>query len=169
DQRRRIAWTYTHRSGHPAPASRNEDPAPIMERSKAPGCIVNPGPAPRLNPGPVAVAIRRPAHVDPCWKPHAAVGADFSPATVIVEIFISDYVRRNVPSRHVAPFPIGADAAPLVESIQARSVEALVRERHSAEETNLAVRIDAHSVAVTGRDSLSFPDCHQRHVAIGIN
>src|SRR5437879_5004681 len=74
DERRRVAGTPASRTGHPAPASGDEYPPTIMERSEAPGGIVDPGPTPGFDPCPVSIAIRRPSYFDTGWKPPAAVG-----------------------------------------------------------------------------------------------
>ena len=42
---------------HPAPTPAPDDPAPVVERRKAPRRIVHPGPAPMARPGPVAKAV----------------------------------------------------------------------------------------------------------------
>ena len=92
DERRRVARTHANRTRHPAPASGDEYPTPIMERSEAPCRIVDPGPAPGLDPAPVSVAIRRPSCFDSSWEPNAAVAADFPPRTVLIQVFISNYI-----------------------------------------------------------------------------
>src|SRR5262249_50684735 len=89
-QSRRVAGTYANRSGHPAPASGDESPTSVMERREAPLRIIDPGPAPRLDPCPMPIAIRRPSRVDLGWEPDAAIGAHHPPGTVLIEIFISD-------------------------------------------------------------------------------
>ena len=65
-QRRRIDRPHHHADArlhrHPAPARPHLHPTPVMERREAPGRVIDPGPAPRRHPSPVAVAIRHPAH-----------------------------------------------------------------------------------------------------------
>src|SRR5271169_741951 len=51
-----------HRARGPTPRSTPGDPSAIVEGSKAPGCTVNPSPAPRRNPNPMSEAIGRPAN-----------------------------------------------------------------------------------------------------------
>src|SRR5712671_2964976 len=61
-----------HRSWNPTPAAFDSHPAAVVKRSVAPGLIVDPGPSPGINPGPVALAIRSPA----CGNvrvPHVAI------------------------------------------------------------------------------------------------
>src|ERR1700691_4365066 len=63
-QSRRVHGPHNHRTRNPAPASAEFSPATVMEWSKAPGFVFNPGPTPRCDPGPVAIAIRRPTGID---------------------------------------------------------------------------------------------------------
>ena len=49
-------------SWQPAPPRPNLYPAAVVEGSKSPRRVVNPRPAPRLNPNPTAIAIRHPSH-----------------------------------------------------------------------------------------------------------
>src|SRR2546429_349786 len=67
DERRRIPRAHksngTHRRSrrarHPAPHAADSHPTAIVERSKAPRFVVNPSPAPRRDPHPMAVTIGR--------------------------------------------------------------------------------------------------------------
>src|SRR5439155_21249699 len=68
---------YAHngagRARYPAPNAANGNPTAVMEGSKAPRLIVDPRPAPRRNPNPVAVAIGSPAHDGRMRKPSGAI------------------------------------------------------------------------------------------------
>src|SRR5260370_15019236 len=44
-------------TGDPAPASADERPSPVMRRRKSPGLVINPGPAPSLNPDPTTLRV----------------------------------------------------------------------------------------------------------------
>ena len=79
DQRRCIDRTHVAWARHPAPAVVDVCPAAIMERCKAPGSTVNPGPAPWVDPGPAAAAVRCPACVHARREPDVAVGVDAAP------------------------------------------------------------------------------------------
>ena len=60
DQRRRIDGLCSARPGNPTPALTYECPSPVMERRETPWCVIDPRPSPRIDPCPVAVAVRRP-------------------------------------------------------------------------------------------------------------
>src|SRR5215831_17177834 len=105
------------RARHPAPDTANDHPTAIVEWSKAPGRVVDPSPSPRGNPNPVAVAIRSPAHNNGVREPHVAVFRHGAPATVFVEIFVTDYVIRNVAHGSRMLFPAVAVVAPVIEIV----------------------------------------------------
>jgi len=72
------------RDGYPAPNTADDNPAAVVERSKAPRRIVNPGPAPRRDPDPVAIAIRLPANNGRVRKPDRAVFRHRTPTAIVV-------------------------------------------------------------------------------------
>src|SRR5690606_31346533 len=57
DQGRGVDRAHVARSGDPAPAAADVGPASVMEGREAPGGVVDPGPAPRIDPRPVTVAV----------------------------------------------------------------------------------------------------------------
>src|SRR6185437_1383910 len=75
DQRGRVHRTHTpdHLPGDPHPAAAIVSPAPIMEGREAPRRVIHPGPAPRLDPGPMTVAVGRPADGHGARRPHRTV------------------------------------------------------------------------------------------------
>src|SRR6185503_240315 len=78
----RIIRPHIDRSGRPSPIIVVVDPASIMEGSIAPRFVVDPSPAPRINPNPVTIAIRCPSRADTARNPHIAVFSGFLPCTV---------------------------------------------------------------------------------------
>src|SRR5579883_1764734 len=84
------------RARHPAPGSTVGYPATIVERSEAPRGIVNPGPAPRGDPNPVAEAVGGPSNHGDMGEPHRAVFRHRPPATVIIEVLVTDDVFGDV-------------------------------------------------------------------------
>ncbi len=97
DQGRRVDWTLDdHRPRHPAPAIADIGPAAVMERREAPGRIVDPRPAPRCNPAPMPIAIRRPIDRNRLRIPDRAITRLLAPATGGVEVLISGCFRRDV-------------------------------------------------------------------------
>ena len=95
-QRRRI-----HRAAHvgarvPGPAVAPEDPAAVVEGREAPGRVVDPGPAPGADPGPAAVAVRRPVGLHRDRHPHGAVLGVAFPAAVAVQFLGAGHLGRHV-------------------------------------------------------------------------
>src|SRR5260370_38898978 len=84
------------RAWAPAPPAREIVPAAIVERSKSPRLIVNPSPAPRSNPVPIAVAVRSPVHRNMARIPNVAVFWLIAPIAIVVEIVVADDVARNI-------------------------------------------------------------------------
>src|SRR6185312_12657119 len=67
-----------------------------MKWREAPRLVIDPGPAPRIDPGPVAFAIRCPTAADAAGKPDAAVRRLRTPSAVAVEVLVSDHVGRYI-------------------------------------------------------------------------
>src|SRR5260370_29885852 len=84
------------RAWAPAPPAPEIVPAAIVVWSKAPGRIVNPSPAPRADPVPIAVAIRSPSGRNLGRIPNVPVLGLIAPSTVIVEVVVANHVARDV-------------------------------------------------------------------------
>ncbi len=84
-------------AGYPTPNAANSHPPAIVEGSKAPGFIIDPRPAPRGNPNPMAVAIGCPADDRGVRKPDPAVFGYRAPATVVIKVFVTDGIRGDIP------------------------------------------------------------------------
>src|SRR5678815_2020571 len=89
DQRRRIDGTHRDGSGHPAPIAPEPHPPAVVRRRVTPGRIVDPGPAPRRNPYPMAVTIWSPSPGD-SRNPYITIARMGAPLTVVVQILIAD-------------------------------------------------------------------------------
>ena len=96
DQGRRINRPLPWRTGHPAPSSADVRPAAIVRHRKTPGRIVDPRPAPGVNPGPVAVAIRSPVGGHVVRRPDAAVRPVGTPSAIGIEVFVADHFRGYI-------------------------------------------------------------------------
>jgi len=70
-----------------------------MERSVSPRLVFNPGPSPWGDPDPVTVAIWRPTGINAARNPHVPVFRNIAPGAVFVEVFRTNYVRRDVAGR----------------------------------------------------------------------
>ena len=96
DQRRRIDRAQHALPRHPEPAAAALHPAAVMERRKAPRGVVDPGPAPRLHPCPVACAVRCPAGVNATRGPDGAVVGVVVPAAVTVKLVGAGHGGRDI-------------------------------------------------------------------------
>ena len=66
-----------------------------MGGREAPGGIVDPTPAPRLDPGPMAVAVWRPSRIHggiPDW----AIAGRVAPRAVAIQFLVADYAGRQI-------------------------------------------------------------------------
>ena len=116
DQRGRVDGAADHAAGNPDPGAGHESPSAVMEGREAPGCVVNPGPAPRLDPGPVAIVIGCPADRD-ARNPDPAVAGFVAPDAIGVEILIADHGGRHVDGRGAAFFSRVLGGGELIEVV----------------------------------------------------
>ena len=101
-QCRCIDRPYIDGSRHPTPAAFDIRPAAVVERRETPRGIIHPRPSPRIDPRPMAFAIRRPTARHLLWKPYVPVTLHGAPRPVAVEILVADDFRRHVTHRHHA-------------------------------------------------------------------
>ena len=96
NQRRRIHRPLTPRARHPGPGAVDVGPATVVRHGIAPGRVVNPSPAPGVDPGPMAVAVGRPARGHARRRPDRTVARIDTPGAIGVEVFITDDLARNM-------------------------------------------------------------------------
>src|SRR5713101_4761680 len=108
------------RARAPAPAAREIVPAAVVVRGKAPRRIVNPGPTPRADPVPIAVAVRSPARGDLGRIPNMPVLGLISPSAVIIEVVVADHIARNVTRGNRVVFLQVALRSPTIEAVGTR-------------------------------------------------
>src|SRR5207244_912578 len=82
--------------------------------------------APRLHPGPVAVAVRRPARGHGAWHPHRTVVRRRTPLAVVVQVLVADHVARHVARRARAVPAAVAAGAPVFPVVRADRVPHVV-------------------------------------------
>src|SRR5579859_1512161 len=156
DQRGSIHRTHigngndARRARYPTPAAANIDPATIVEGRKAPRRIIHPRPAPRRDPGPVAVAIGRPVNNGNVREPDRAVFRHLAPAAVVVEVFVADHVIGNVAARHRVLFAVIALATPAIEIVVALQIFYVRIQRIGAGENALLARMNRVGRAAAG-------------------
>src|SRR5262249_56286850 len=86
------------RARYPSPPSTDIHPAAVVERRKAPGCVVNPGIAPWIDIRPVSVTVGRPTHDCGVREPDRPVFRHLPPSALVVQVFLSDYIFGNITS-----------------------------------------------------------------------
>src|SRR6185437_13767600 len=121
-QRRRIHRACHDRPRDPAPGAADVRPAAVVVGREAPRRIVHPGPTPRRDVGPVAVAVRRPVRRHLAGVPDRAVVGAALPAAVLVEVLVADHVVGYVATRLRSCVALVALAAPRVEGVAADDV-----------------------------------------------
>ena len=162
----RHAHYRSRRRRHPTPHATDNHPASIVERSKTPRLIVNPGPSPRRNPNPVAVAIRSPADDGGAREPHVAVFRHGAPAAVFIEVFVADYIIGNVSRGSGMLFAAVAVVAPLIEVISIALNALNVRiQLIGAAEIAFFARVNRIGGAAAGDFALALADSDNRGVA----
>src|SRR5205814_400668 len=107
----------------PAPQSVDIGPAAVMERRKPPGLDIDPVPAPRLDPAPIAVAVGYPADRHRAGEPYRAVAGDRAPAAVFVERLVPGHLRRDVVGRRKPVLVVIVGAAPGGKIVLARLLD----------------------------------------------
>src|SRR6266478_597645 len=122
DKGRPIDRRAKNRARAPAPPSAKIVPSAIVVRSKSPRCIINPGPAPRADVVPVAIAIRSPAWGDIVGIPDVAVFRLILPRTVVIEIAVARRFARNILSGNRVVFLQVAVSGPAVEAVRTGSL-----------------------------------------------
>ena len=104
----------------PRPALVDLHPAAVVEWRVAPRRVVDPGPAPWRDPGPAAVAVRRPVGGDRARHPQRAVFGVVAPDAVLVEVFVAGHFGGDVTRRGGAVVAHGRAAGPSRRSCRAR-------------------------------------------------
>ena len=141
DQRRRVHRSSDHAARHPGPPVAHVHPATVVKRREAPRRVVDPRPAPRLHPGPVAVAVRRPARGHGAWHPHRTVVRRRTPLAVVVQVLVTDHVARHVARRaRVVPAAVAA-GAPVFPVVRADRVADVVGRGIAADDHGRLLRV----------------------------
>ena len=147
-QRRCVHRALTPRAGHPGPGVVDVGPAAVVRNGIAPGRVIDPGPAPGVDPGPMAVAIRRPARGHAVRRPDVAVARIDTPGAIAVEVFVADDFARDIARRDRALAAAVALARPAVQIVVAPRRQRLVVGQAGAVEAIGAARIDGVGSAI---------------------
>ena len=119
DKSRPIDRSSKNRARAPAPSATDKRPTAVVERGKAPRRIVNPGPAPRVDPVPIAVAVGSPSGFNRSGIPNVAVFGLITPGAVVVQVVVADHIARYVARGDRVVFFAVALSGPAVEAIRA--------------------------------------------------
>src|SRR5262249_16712151 len=148
-----------------------ERPAAVVEWRKAPRRVVDPGPAPRLNPGPVAVPVGRPSHYHGSRRPRPSVARYATPGAILIQVLVADHFARNIRPRNRVLFAPPAHFAPAVETVGRRRLAHILGNRVDAADPRHLARMHGKGTAAAG--DLRFAAAHDEHrhivVAIGID
>jgi len=126
DKCRRIPRSVPVRSWYPSPRRTDVRPAAIVKGRETPRSIIHPGPSPRTDPDPVAVAVWRPTRCHRRRRPDCAVSWIIFPGPILIEIFGTNHVWIHVAGRsRVVLLPVSR-AAPFIKAIRLGSVLNLV-------------------------------------------
>ena len=95
-QRGRVNRPRAYRARYPAPRPAQIGPATVMGHGETPRCVIHPRPAPRVDPCPMTIVVRSPAHGHAIRYPNITVPCVDPPRTVFIEILIADHIGRDV-------------------------------------------------------------------------
>ena len=167
DQRRGVHRARWQASRHPGPARANLRPASVVKRRKAPRRVIDPGPAPRGDPAPVAGAVGRPVQRQGARQPDGAIDGVLLPVAVAVELLVANGFARHIAGRERLVFARIAVGGPQVKGVlhggarcggaqvgagKAALLRAAYRQRHAVAAVNdAAARLRHHPRGVAGR------------------
>src|SRR5262249_59714453 len=97
DERRSIDRPRHQAARNPDPTSIKVGPAAVMKWRESPRRVVHPGPAPRLCPDPMAIAIRRPIRRDPARDPNRTIFRNHPPDPAFLQLSLPNPPTRDIP------------------------------------------------------------------------
>ncbi len=169
DQRGRVHGAIAALARDPAPAVADLHPASVMGHREAPGRVIHPGPAERLDPAPVAVAVGRPAAAHACREPHRAIVAHRVPAAVAVELGVADQIVRDVAQRWGVVHQTVAVKGEVVEVVGTRRSEQAIVAQAGIVETHLLALTQVEAGAFTIGLGSALPDGDIGVAAVGVD
>jgi hypothetical protein len=165
-ERRTIDWSREDGSRAPAPSSADECPAAIVERRKAPRCVVDPGPTPRTDIVPIAPTVGRPADCDCGGIPDWTILGLLAPGAVIVEVGVAGNVAGDILRRRGAILAQVAISGPAIQAVRRGSGRRVVLDILHTLEFCLLARVKAVGLSVGGDFALAANHRDARGVAI---
>src|ERR1039458_1620928 len=168
-QRWRVYRPHYARSRNPQPPAACECPATIVKWSESPGFIFHPCPAPRSHPSPMSKTIRRPSCHHHSRPPAHAIARNVAPVAVLVEVFVSRHLARNVICGIRLIFSLIAIQRPIVESIFRGHLAKFVIQTIAASECGVLARHHRIGRTTAGNLAASAPHRHFRSIAVRIH
>src|SRR5271165_2369380 len=139
-----------------------------MEGSESPRRVINPSPAPRLDPRPTSVAIRTPTHRQSRRIPDRPILRNGVPASILIEVVVSRHIRADVLPRTGVLVPPVTLTAPLVKAVWAGDADRTDLHRVGARQHHGLSAPQSLIEAIPGNLHLSLVHRDQRPVLIGI-
>src|ERR1019366_7154092 len=141
----------------------------VVEGREAPGSSVHPSTAPRLHPGPTAVAVGGASGVD-ARRPDPAVVGNFAPRAVGIQILVADGFAGNVAHGLRLLFALVAVLAPDFEIVGQRGgVELAAEVVVGARELGAFARVQGEGSAASGDFGIAAPDGYCGEAAVAID
>ncbi len=157
---------HCDRPRHPAPASLDKYPTSVVKRCVAPRRIVDPGPAPRSDPSPVAIMVGCPTEADLSRVPDVSIVEIVAPLAVAVEIFVADHVARQILRRWREVITAIAIVAPAVEIVRIANINHVDVQGVGSGESSSLPFVDGKRLAVAGGLAFAQPNAYDRVVSV---
>src|SRR5271155_3103528 len=167
-QRGRVDRPHHARSRNPHPTGRGKSPTSVVEWGESPGLILHPGPAPGRDPSPISIAVRRPARPRGGRPPDHAVVGNIGPVAILVEIFISGHVARNVVCRIGTIFGLVAVLRPTIQSILIGNVSGAVIHLIILAAGKFSELIRPHAIVVAPASGFAASAPHRRFGLVAV-
>ncbi len=156
-------------SRNPAPGTTDVRPAAVMRHGEAPRRIIYPGPAPRINPGPMAIAVRSPIGCHMGRRPDVAVVGIGTPGAVGIEVFVTHHFGRHVTrGRRIIAATI-TFSSPAIQIVFTPRPETIIVGQVGAVEAISLMRIDRIRCAVAVHFTLATLHHHCRCIVIRVD
>jgi hypothetical protein len=155
-----------NRAWAPAPPAREIVPAAIVVRRETPRRIVDPGPAPRADPVPIARAVGSPAGRNFARVPNVAVFGFITPVAVIIQIAVARSIARNVLAGNGVVFFQVTLGGPAVQAIRTRRFLNAVLNVVGAIELRALIGMNFIGLAAGGDFAVAANDRHAGRVAV---
>src|SRR5262249_47178852 len=150
DERRSIDRPRHQAARNPDPTTIKIGPAAVMKWRESPRRVIHPGPAPRLSPDPMAIAIRRPIRRDPVWEPDRTIFRNYAPDAVFIQVFIANHLARDIARGGRFILALVTRQAPVIPVVGRVDVSDVIHQRINSGDSRSLTRVDRKG-GVAGR------------------